>query len=385
MLRALFAALFLASSPIGWSAALASSPGSWPVPGHDAAGTGFNAAEHILSPANAGRLRRVWSVPAVIQAVATASRVYALTRGGTAASLLFLDARTGQILHSFTTRALGLPGGDDVESIGYGHGKLVVGATRTIVALDAQSGRPLWRAAGGATSLTIQGAAIYTGKGCQSYCGIQASYALDLASGRVLWRHNGNFGGPPALVAGRLYQVWGEVGEETRVYDPATGQLVARLPFGAGWTGDSSSAFAESSGGSGSAARLQRISATGRPAWTVRLGAIAGGTSPPVYAYRTLYTVSNRFHPGVIAVAAATGQIKWGADLGPSLILAGANHLLFALHRRTGTIDVLNAGSGALVVRLGVPGVGPPGQALLIANGTLYVIGGNGLTALRAS
>lgn len=386
MSRTLLSLILTAVAALGLSGAAAAGPSSWPQSGHDAQSSNFNPDERILSAATVPRVRRVWSRPGVIQAVATESRVYGVTSGGSGASLLVLDARSGRLIHAYTTRALRLPNGDTFYGLAYAQGRLVVAATRVVLALNPDSGHVYWRTPGGALGLIVAGDRVYTGKGCQFPCGPTASYALDLRTGRVIWRHPGNFGAPPVLLGGRLYQTWGENRGETRVYDPGSGRLAGRLNLFGWWTGDAGSTYLETTLNPLSSSAqdwLERVDAAGRLSWRVRLGLVAGPDFP-VYAYHMLFAASNRFHPGLVGIDAANGKVKWGADLGSGLSLIAANHLVYALHQSTGRVDVLSAADGRDVARLAVgPGSGGGSSGLMVAAGTLYVISGGQLTALR--
>src|SRR5262245_5696487 len=70
-------------------------PNDWPMFGHDAAGTRYNSAEHVLSPSNVGALELKWAYPTDgpvvggpvvvndrVYAAADTGTVYALTRDG---------------------------------------------------------------------------------------------------------------------------------------------------------------------------------------------------------------------------------------------------------------------------------------------------------------
>jgi outer membrane protein assembly factor BamB len=373
-------------------APLSLSASSWLMTGHDAQGTAFNPGEQLIGRSSVLRLHTVWSYPFAVQAVATDAHVFAITVSPSSPHyhVVVLDARSGKVIHSYLPAALHLTGGpsDNPQVLAYAQGRLIVGAAREVVALNPYSGRVFWRAAGGADVVVVQGATIYTGKGCQSACGAMASYAIDLQTGRILWQHPGNFGGRPTLIGGLLYQTWGEYGGQTHVYDPHHGTLLARLPLNAEWAGDGVHTYADvraapGPGQAGAKSWLGRIGPQGKPAWKVNLGSVAGNGWPAL-AYSTLYVPSHRFHPGVIAVNAANGQIRWGADLGPDIALAAANHLLFALHQTSGRLDVLSTDGGQTVRTLTLPRYRYAGiSGLFVAGGTLYVDAGNGLTALQ--
>jgi hypothetical protein len=166
------------------------------------------------------------------------------------------------------------------------------------------------------------------------------------------------------------------------VYDPQHGTLLATLPIYARWTGNSAYTYAEVSTGLGKASWLEKIGATGKPTWRIRLGVVTGGG--PILAYQTLFTPSNRYHPGLIAIRARDGKVLWGADLGPQLSLAGANHLIFALHRQSGRIDILRSDSGRELRYLQTPGYGSTGSGVMIvAGGALFVVSGTRIEAFE--
>jgi hypothetical protein len=360
-----------------WTTALAFAADSWLMTGHDAAATNFNSGERAITRANVARLHTVWSYSRVVQAIASDKRVYAVVAGSTGSTVAVLDAGSGKLVRTFGFAALALA---------YARSKLLIATTSAVSAVDPIRGRVYWRTPGGAGVLAVRGGTVYTGKGCQNtpaVCGTLASYALDVQTGKVLWQHPGNGGGLPVLIAGRLFQPWGMFMPETRVYDPATGQLAASLPLTASWTGDARNAYADALTAPGKGWWLGQISATGKPAWKISLGAVVGQGNP-VFAYGTLYASSNRFHPGVLAVNARNGQVQWGADLGSSLRLIAANRLLYVLHQTSGRIDVLDAGTGIRITQLAILRFTPSSSAQLFISGqTLYVIDGSRLTALQ--
>jgi outer membrane protein assembly factor BamB len=116
--------------------------------------------------------------------------------------------------------------------------------------------------------------------------------------------------------------------------------------------------------------------------WKADLGRITSGNA--ALAYGTLFAPSNRHNPGVIALNARTGKYVWGANIGPSSNMVVANRLIYVLHDTTGTVDILRTSNGTLVRRLLIGGyTRRGGTGLMVAGGTLYVLGGNGLVALR--
>lgn len=345
----------------------------WPMRGHDPRNSNFSPGEQAINRQNVVRLHATWTVPGAMQVVAGGGRLFAsfAAHGGVA----ILDARTGNQLRRFTDRELGLASADNVADLVYARGLLLVASALQIVALDTTHRRIVWRDRGGATSLVVAGGIVYTGQGCQSFCGAPASEALGLASGRLLWRHPGNFGNRPTLIAGELYQAWGEVGGVTRVYDPGTGRLVRSLPLFGAWTGDHGRAYVEAGPAPGTSPWLTGIRPDGTPVWRVPLGRPTSYSNPAL-AYGRLYLASNRYHPGIIAVDTAHGHVAWGAAIGPVTSLLVANHLVFATEAEAPRLDVLDTTTGRLLRRIPIQ----PLATLLIAGGRLYAVSAAGVT-----
>lgn len=389
--RALLALLLLtivASTP-----ALARGPGSWPMAGHDVHNSNTNPTELIIGSKSVAALHQSWfyATRNPYQVIATGARLYALVPRGASGAVVILDARNGKLLHLLTPAALHLTSGDDLSALAYVHGELIVGGgLRSIVAVNAITGQFRWRVSASAIYLTVDGDTIFTGKGCQNVpksCGLLASYAIDARTGRILWQHPGNGGGLPVVVAGRLYQRWGIGRGMTHVYDPRSGALVATLPLDATWTGDGQDACAlVQDFFLHKPSWIGRIGPTGRPAWQAQLGYVSPRTGGLAFAGGAIFAASNRFHPGIVAIGAARGKILWAADVGVTRQLTIANGLLFAL-RADETTAVLDTASGRILRRLAAPRLLFPDVAPiyseLIANGTLYEVGENGIVALK--
>lgn len=391
MRRTLVALSLALAGLLGLSRALAYGDTSWPVNGHDAAGTYSNPTDRGIGPANVMRLHRVWSVPHVRAAIASPGLVFGLI-GDTAesGSVVVLDARNGHVLRRLTRASLRLSSRsfDVPVAMAYSQGRLIVASPLTVIALDPLTGHQLWRVPGGAYGLTISGSVVYTSKFCTSICGPLTSMAINLRTGRVLWQHRGNGAMAPVMVGGHLFQVWGN---QTRVYDPQLGQLLATLPGAPQWLGDDVNTFAFLSvlpaldGETPIQSWLARIGPLGKPVWRVMLGVPSdpSGDGNAAYADGLLYVPSNRFHPGAVAVDARTGKIRWGADVGAGLALISANHLVFAVHQSNNQVDILNGRNGHLLRRIAIAGGSYGQSSALVSGGTLYVATGQALVALR--
>lgn len=380
-----FLALLAAIAALTVNVAFAGSP--WPQGGYDAQHSNFNRVEAALSAGTLRTLHVAWSTPGIVTMVSGGSDIYAVSRGANS-RLLVINPQTGAIIRSFTAGALGLPasGAGLAQALALWNGEVIVGATKQVLALNPTSGKLLWRVTGGADQLVVSGDTLFTGKGCQNPCGLLASQGINLRTGKLLWTHRGNFGHAPALIGGHLYQSWGEssVGR-TSIYNPITGALLARMPAYGTWTGDAGHTFVYSTGGtspSTARATLKEVGPDGRALWSTDVGRAGDGYL--VYAYGTIFTGSYRYSPGMVAVNASNGRVRWADNLGRYLHLAAANHLLVAANDQTGRISVLDAGSGKVLRQLTLPNKPYAVTGLAIAGGTIYVTDGSGLVAIRS-
>lgn len=362
---------------------------SWPQAGYDAQGTNFNRVEKGLSARTVRSLHVAWTVPGVTAAVASSSAVYSVTpstsAGGTP-GVTVLNPITGAMIRQFSARDLGLQEKviDAPQTLAVAGSRLIVASSTAVLAMNGSTGKVYWRVQGGADGLVVSGRRLYTGKGCQNACGALVSQGIDIPTGRLLWSHSGNFGHAPAVIGGHLYQTWGEYKGHTSVYDPASGHLLATMPLYATWTGDANHTYAYVTRGqslSSMRASLREIGPDGRARWTTDVGRAGDGVL--VYAYKTVYSGSYRFSPGLVAVNAATGKVRWAANLGRYLHLTAANHLLVAANDQTGQISVLDAGSGKVLRQLSLPSRSSAVSGLMVAGRTIYVTSAAGLTALR--
>lgn len=359
---------------------------SWPQAGYDAQQSNFNRAESVLSAGTVRSLHVAWTFPAIRQAVMSGSAVYAIT-AGTNSEILVVNPQTGNSIESFSPFQLGLTTGasDLPRAIAFWNGKLIVGTARHVLALNPATRKVLWRVTGGADQLVVAGHFLYTGEGCQNPCGPTASEGINLQTGKLMWSHPGDFGHSPVLFGGHLYQSWGDYYRgHTSVYNPTSGRLLATLTAYGTWTGDSRHTFVYTATGKSPAtaqAALKRIGPDGSALWTRDLGRVGDGNL--VYAYGSLFTGSYRFSPGMVALNAGTGAVRWAANLGQYLHLTAANHLLVAANDQTGQISVLNAGSGKVLRQVILPGKSHAVSGLAIAGGIIYVTDASGLTAIR--
>jgi outer membrane protein assembly factor BamB len=382
----------------------------WPALYHDAAATNFNASEHVLGASNVTSLHLAWMAPANTLIV-TPDGLFESIDDGTSPQGLFYqvvqtDAATSRSFTRFTYSTEYMSGPTDPEPLAWWPGLLVVGGPSApgLKALSLRTDRPIWRhpdvptssSNNGETGLAVTGGLVVTGYDVcmRSGCGVVT--AVDVRSGRIVWQHAGNDsgGGDVVVAGGRVYSC-GKVG--TRVYEARTGRLLYTLPWTGLWTGDSKRAYAlaEYQGARSLwPMRMIAVTGSGKLIWSISVG--KSELARPVLAYNTLFTVSNRFHPGVMAIDAATGRIRWADNLlepprpfGEVLLIAVANHLLFVMHTETGILDVLDTGTGRPLASIFIRNYsvnapyGPGAAQLVVAGGTVYVTGGGRIRALR--
>jgi hypothetical protein len=379
--------LSLVAAMAALSLSTAQAGSSWIQQGHDATQSAFNSSERGIGPNNVARLHPVWtrSLPALRSAIEAGNRIYAVAGSGHS-NVYVIDSASGRVLRIYSDTSLHLNPRiyDDPQAVAYANRRLVIAAERTVLEINPQTNQEYWQVPGGADQVQIAGRTVYTGKGCQNACGTVASYSIDLYSGEVHWVHPGNFGGTPTLIRGRLYQRWGEATGTTRVYDPASGALLATMRLNAHWTGDGKHAFANAmTGGYGGPIHkwISEIGGNGKSIWTTDLG--KGGDAFPIFAYGNLYVPSNRFQAGIAAVNATNGRIRWAAAVGVVLRAVAANHLVYALQETTSRVSILNADNGRLLRTL-APRAPTYGVAqMMVAGGTLYLESGQAITAYR--
>src|SRR5262245_35180509 len=172
---------------------------SWPKFRFDAANTGFNPYETILSPSNVADLRLLWrrnvqvfrSSPVVVDGV--------LYIGSDSdKGVVALDSATGVVLWTSHT-------GNIVQSTPTVDGGVVyVGSGRSVLALDAHTGTVLWNRQLQRkvwSSAAVVGGDLYVGSG-------NDVVSLDAADGSILWTTSvGPMQASPAVAGGRVFVV----------------------------------------------------------------------------------------------------------------------------------------------------------------------------------
>jgi polyvinyl alcohol dehydrogenase (cytochrome) len=224
-------------------------PGQWPMAGQNISDTHFQAAEHLISPANASRLAPRWTLTTAgaVSATPTVSDgvVYVPDYGG---KLWAVTARSGRVLWSRDISGYtGVPGDvsrtspavygrDLILGDGWILNSSAVGAR--VFAVDRHTGALVWStqvdtdpAAVITSSPAVYGGVAYLGISSKGEAGGPGTFrgaviALDAATGTLLWKtytvpsNNGNSdSNKPGYYSGNA--VW----SSTPVIDPRRGLL----------------------------------------------------------------------------------------------------------------------------------------------------------------
>jgi uncharacterized protein YjbI with pentapeptide repeats/outer membrane protein assembly factor BamB len=344
---------------------------NWSQQGFDPGMTGDDNTENVITPANAGTLRRVWAfgstgglnsayAPAVDAGVA-----YAVSTSG---QLTALSATTGRKLWSWTDPNAGSPF-PRVEAPVTAVGNLAFVADTNYLWAIGPGGYVAWKSYITPTSApTVAGSQLYVADGLGGYL-----YALNAASGRQLWKVKPGTNGctSPAYLAGIVYA---SCGNTLYALSAATGATE--------WNWTDSDGTLTTSAVSGSTVYVSdakgdsvyAINAkTGALLWTYS-AASRVGAAPSVGKGIVFITTEG----GTLeAVNAKTGAQLWQFNLGASGLgdtapaLAGA--VVYAASS-AGTIYALNPENGKKLWSLayGEPVLSSP----VVANGVLYL--GNG-------
>jgi outer membrane protein assembly factor BamB len=208
----------LAASP---NPALAPSPGDWPQYGHDAAHSGYNAAERIISPANVANLKLAWtaSTRQGIVGFVVAEGVVFVSGGNGGTGKLYeypVGCASGGAdcaplwTVTVTGSSITAPAADDgVVYVGSSDGKLYA-YTVGCASGGATCSLPLWTAATGShivSSPVVADGVVYVG----TADGKLYAYAVGCASGggvcSPLWTAtmSGSLTAAPAVAGGLVY------------------------------------------------------------------------------------------------------------------------------------------------------------------------------------
>jgi len=266
-----------------------------------------------------------------------------------------------------------------------------------VVALDASSGKVLWRQrvdAPVAGAPATDGTAVYVSGRDGS------AWAIDASDGKVIWQVAGTPG-----AAGYVGTAAPSVGDRAVIFPSAGGDLMAVLKIGGGtkiWqaslagkrlgrayaltpdvTGDAVIDGKVIYAGSGAGRTVAMSSSSGERIWSAGEGALG----PVVVAGGSLFMVNDEAE--LVRLDAETGDVIWAvpmpyftndkikrrkgiyAHYGP--VLAGGRIVVVS---SDGLLRSFNPADGSLVYSTDIPG-GASAQPA-VAGGVLYVVGGNG-------
>jgi outer membrane protein assembly factor BamB len=319
----------------------------------DAANTGFNPYENVLSTSNVGGLQLAWSTPTgsqITSAVAVADGfVFA---GSTDNHLYAMDPDTGAVVWNFRT-------GGDVEDPAVGDGRVYVySSDDNIYAVDEFTGHLDWQT----PSLIILSPPVEVDG--VLYIGQEAH---DAATGALLWISTALTDTGPAIAGGIVYE--GGANGDLYALDATTGDVLWATPTGASQV-ISTPAISNGVVYVEAGTQLHAFDAsTGAELWHTSMGGQSLTNSPAVGG-GVVYT---RASGAVIrAFDATTGAQLWGVVLGGGdfasapvlangvLYTGGANWTLFALDAESGDTVFTYAGARASI------------DSPAVANGTVY-------------
>jgi eukaryotic-like serine/threonine-protein kinase len=328
------------------AAAGTSPPASWPQSRFDAAHSGFNPRERVLSPTSVARLRVAWrrlvGGPVPTGPSVVGERLYVSSDNRRVHAF---DTASGRRIWSAR-----LPGRPSSPAVSGGRVFVVV-EDGFVYALAAGTGRRLWRvsissAEGGGwpAAPTVADGVVYT-------MGISDGVtALEARTGRRLWQHAVECFGCPVAVSGRQVYIGGDVTTDG-VRQPARMYALDRTTGATVWSTE----------------------IAGLPFWTP---AVSGNR-----VFLASATEANRVKTFRLeAFDIADGRTQWSVPIGESRVYT------FAAPAVAGSRIVVPSPSGDLVAhdvttgrqlwRAPLP-VGSSAPA--IANGVVYVGAGNGI------
>ena len=355
----------------------AAQAGNWPEYQFGNDRLGVNPYERVLNAANVTNLRHRWEVNEGDELIMTSPAVAngiiygdSFVTGKGIPTLFALDARTGRTVWRRPMLAQFL-----TSSPAVANGVLYVGVglftpyyTGGLYAFDAATGTPLWsntQLDAIQSSPAVANGVVYVG----SVFGTM--YALDANSGNVLWSYvpqGGSVNSSPAVVNGVVY-----VGADNfYVYalDAATGNVI--------WRYRTDSAVSSSPSVTGgvvyvaSADTVYALTASaGTLLWSTPVSSLISGST--TVAYSRVFVCAWDGTTGMAALNAQTGAVQWTYPSaqceGPSSPTV-ANGVVY-VGSQDGYVSALNPITGALLWH--DSGGSPVWASPIVVNGMLYV------------
>jgi outer membrane protein assembly factor BamB len=266
-----------------------------------------------------------------------------------------------------------------------------------VVALDAGTGRVLWRQR---VDAPVSGAPATDGEAVYVTGRDGSAWAVSAADGKVIWQVVGSPG-----VTGFVGTAAPTIGDRAVIFPTAAGELMAVLKIGGGtriWqkslagkrlgrayalsadvTGDAVIADGRIYAGTGAGRTVAMSASSGERIWSAGEGALG----PVVLAGGSLFLVNDEAR--LVRLDAATGETIWSVEMpyytkekikrrkgiyahyGP--VLAGGRIMVVS---SDGLLRAFDPTDGTLTHTTEIPGGAATQPA--VAGGTLYVVGGNG-------
>ncbi len=334
---------------------------------YDAANSGYQPYETLLSPNTVSNLTTAWSANtggSVTSSPAVSSGVVYVGSGG--GSLYAFKAATGALLWSALT------GGPIKSSPALGTGGIVyVGSLDgSVYAFHTANGSQLWSQSTGGiveSSPAVANGGVYVSSGDGNL------YAFNAASGKLIWATACDCIGSPAVVNGIVYS---NASEKIKAFNAATGTLLWDTEvFGSNSSGPAVAkgiVYTGTTYVSGFSPGLCAFTAIGlTPLWCDKIGFNASTDPTPTVAKGVVSIGASDGH--VWAFNAASGTYLWGSvTVGSSISSSSAvaNGVLY-VGSDDGKLYAMNAASGA-VLWTGTTG-GQIHSSPAVSEGSVYV------------
>jgi outer membrane protein assembly factor BamB len=320
----------------------------WPIYGFDPARTRFAADFHERPP-----FRRLWMFPSrdfvEFPPIIAYGKLYFATGRG---KFFAVDAETGaqvwrKDLRRITAASPAIAGGVVYQPLLNARGQNRARAPSYLVALDAETGRELWRFKAGASesSPLVRNGVVYYGTFDDKI------YALDAKTGRVRWsfKTGGDVKGGPAYWGGAIYS--GAYDGKVYALDARTGKLRWRSSSQGGFRGRGNFyatpavAYGRVFIGNTDGKMYAFGARSGDLIWSKSTGSYVY-SAPSVWDRKVFFgSYDHHFY----ALDAATGDVRWSFDArkpisGSSTVLEGLVYFptfakrTYALDARTGKV-----------------------------------------------
>ncbi len=330
----------------------------------DATHTGSNPFENVLSPANMGSLKQLWSgstgaavdsAPAVVGGM-----VFVGAIDGT---LYALDAKSGSLKWATPTGVIG----GIRSSPSVTNGKVYITAGESAYAFDAVTGAQLWSAPTG--GVVISSPALAHGLVYHGHLDFGRIYALDQATGATMWTADmGSTSISSPTAAGGMVYATSQAGI-VRAFDALTGSTIWSValnrPADITMPVENGTVFFSTYSTIGALDAM-----TGTPVWTAEINDTLFASEPAVAGGRVFVGSGTG---KVYAFDAATGLLDWASPIGRDFATSSATVANGVLYIRdlNGEFYAVDAATGVLLVSIPLE-IGKGGSSVTVADGVIY-------------